>query len=271
MNAKPPIFIGGAGRSGTTLLRVILDSHPNIACGPEFKFTPILTELWYQLQNNYKQFSEMFNEYHISDTDIDKITGDMLISFLDKYRISQNKQRIAEKSPNNILVFFQLHRILPQSPLIHMVRDGRDVVASLLSMDWKDINGNPVDYTTNAIKAAKYWRHIIEIGYQFSSYNLDTKRYFFQLKYEDIVLNPIKTLKGLFDFINEPWNDEVLSYHTKNRNLLNESSANQVNKMLYSSSIGRWKKDLTSEQKELIKPLIGDLLIKLDYEKNMDW
>ena len=57
-----PIFIGGAGRSGTTLLRVILDSHPEICCGPEFRMTPTLALLW----ENYDSRAHMLAEYGIN-------------------------------------------------------------------------------------------------------------------------------------------------------------------------------------------------------------
>lgn len=271
MEQKPPIFIGGAGRSGTTLIRVILDSHSNIACGPEFKFTPLITEFWYQLQDNYKLFKNMFNEYQISDIDIDNITGNMLLSFLDKYRIKRGKSRIAEKSPNNILVFFQLHKILPQSPLVHVVRDGRDVITSLLSMDWKDQNGIAINYTKDIISAAKYWKQIIDIGKQFKNFSNIAASHYLQIKYEDVILSPEITLKNLFKFIDEPWESDVLNYHKQERNLVKESSSNQVSKKMYSSSIGRWKKELTSEQVNSIKPIIGSTLIELGYAKDLNW
>ena len=53
---RSPIFIGGAGRSGTTLLRVILDSHSHIACGPEIKVLPTIAGLWADFQTKYAAF-----------------------------------------------------------------------------------------------------------------------------------------------------------------------------------------------------------------------
>jgi hypothetical protein len=137
MNTKPPIFIGGAGRSGTTLLRVILDSHPNIACGPELKITPFIASYWYDFQTRY---SQILKEYLIGENEINEIFSRMIISLLERYRIDQGKIRIAEKTPHNVTIFSHLHKIFPESPLVHVVRDGRDVISSLLTMDWKSFD-----------------------------------------------------------------------------------------------------------------------------------
>lgn len=268
MNNKPPIFIGGAGRSGTTLLRVILDSHSQIACGPELKVSTTIAATWYNFQTKFKQ---VLNEYYLDENDINKIFADMIKSLLEKYRQKENKPRIAEKSPNNVMIFSHLHNIFPESPLIHVVRDGRDVITSLLTMDWIDPNGNPVAYTKDIKLAAQYWHDTVRTGINFKNYSESNSNSYHQLKYEDLVKAPEETLRTLFNFLDESFEDQVLSFHEKNRNLANESSASQVNKKLYSSSMGRWKRDLSKEQIGIIKPIISDLLIELGYEKTKDW
>lgn len=266
MTNKPPIFIGGAGRSGTTLLRVILDSHSQIACGPELKITPLIASYWYDFQTKYSPF---LKEYLINEKDINLLFSNMITSLLEKYRSSQNKNRIAEKSPNNIKIFYHLSHIFPDSPLIHIVRDGRDVIASLLTMDWKNPDGQPIAYTNDPIEVAKYWKDAVQTGLKFAKQsNLDNH---FLLKYEELVTSPEDILKKLFSFLNEPWEENVLKFHEKHRNLANESSASQVNKKLYTSSIGRWKNDLTVDQKSVIKPIINDTLLELGYIKDINW
>lgn len=265
---KPPIFIGGAGRSGTTLLRVILDSHSQIACGPELKVSTTIAAMWYNFQTKFKS---VLNEYYLNENDINKIFAEMILSLLEKFRQKENKPRIAEKSPNNVMIFSHLHKIFPESPLIHVIRDGRDVITSLLTMDWVDPNGKPVPYTRDIKLAAQYWHDTVRTGINFKNYSESNSKYYYQLKYEEMVTSPEDTLKSLFEFINESWEEQVLSFHEKNRNLANESSASQVNKKLYSSSMARWKKDLSEEQKEIIKPIIGNLLIELQYESDLNW
>ena len=259
---KAPIFIGGAGRSGTTLLRVILDSHPNIACGPELKVTPIVADLWQKFQTT---LSPPLKEYLLSRSDINQIFRQMLLSLLEKYRLQSGKTRIAEKSPNNVFFFQHLHQIFPDSPLIHLIRDGRDVVCSLLTMNWVNPQtGQRVDYIQNARKAAEYWAAAVTAGRKAGA-NPSIRQRYLELRYEDLTLNPEETLQRLFSFIDEPWEPSVLEYHKRRRNLAGESSAEQVSKPLYTAAIGRWKKDMAADDLGAVTHVAGNLLRELGY------
>ncbi|UCD38051.1 MAG: sulfotransferase [Fidelibacterota bacterium] len=265
---KPPIFLGGAGRSGTTLLRVILDSHPNIACGPELKVIPALAKMWYQFHTS---FFQTLQSYHLTRREINHLFANMMLTLFEKYRCSQGKPRIAEKSPNNVFFFQHLHNLFPDSPLIHVIRDGRDVVCSLLTMDWVNaVSGEPFDYTQDVGKAAKYWSDAVRAGRQMLEEESKRDRYT-EIRYEDIVINPEETLKKLFTFLVEPWDPIVLKYHEQKRDLAGESSASKVSLPLYSSALGRWQRDLKSKDKDAVKAAAGDLLIELGYANDNNW
>lgn len=263
-----PIFVGGAGRSGTTLIRVILDSHPHIACGPELKVTPILAGLWHNFQTVH---SQPLKEYLLTPADVNRIFRDFIVSLLEKYRLQSGKPRIAEKSPNNVFFFQHLHQIFPDSPLIHVIRDGRDVVCSLLEMDWVNPQtGQPIDYTRDARKAADYWVTAVRVGRKARQIPSIRPRYL-ELRYESLVNEPEQELRKLFSFIEEPWDAAVLDYHRQRRNLAGESSAEQVSRPLYSASVGRWRNDLKPEDRDAVKEVAGDLLAELGYVADANW
>lgn len=263
-----PIFVGGAGRSGTTLIRVILDSHPNIACGPELKVTPLIADMWHSFQTAHLP---PLREYLLTPGDINRIFGQLILSLLEGYKIQLGKARVAEKSPNNVFFFQHLHHIFPDSPLIQVIRDGRDVVCSLLTMNWVDPRtGRPIEYTRDAGKAAQYWASAVRSGRKVKE-NGFPNPFYTELRYEDIVTRPEPTLKGLFTAVGEPWDPAVLEFHRRERNLAGESSAEQVSKPLYSASVGRWKKNLDPAGKRAVKEAAGDLLIELGYAADNDW
>lgn len=263
-----PIFVGGAGRSGTTLIRVILDSHPNIACGPELKVTPMIAELWHGFQTAHMP---PLKEYLLTPGDINRIFEQMILSLLEKYRAQSGKSRVAEKSPNNVFFFQHLRHIFPDSPMVHVIRDGRDVVCSLLTMNWIDPKtGEPIDYTRDPRKAARYWASAVKTGRKAAG-NGSAEPLYMELRYEDIVARPEPTLRGLFSFLDEPWDPAVLDFHSRQRNLAGESSAEQVSRPLYGGSIGRWKENLDPAARQAVKEAAGDLLIELGYAADNDW
>lgn len=63
----------------------------------------------------------------------------------------------------------------------------------------------------------------------------------------------------------------MLDYHHYKRELAGESSAEQVSKPLYKTAVGRWVRDLKPSDKEIVKKVAGDLLIRLDYAKDLEW
>ncbi len=263
---QSPIFIGGAGRSGTTLLRVILDSHSNIACGPEMKVTPVVAKSWEDYQRTYLPFLKAF---HVDSAHIDKLFREFLSGLLLPLLEKSGKGRIAEKSPNNVFFFPHLNRIFPDARFINMIRDGRDVVSSLLRMDWKSPNGKPIPYTQDVKQAASYWKQAVLSGRQFGKTQQASGKYL-EIKYEDIVGSAESTLRNLFSFLGEEWESQTLSFHEAKHDLGDESSSSQVIKPLYQSSVGRWKKDLSQEDQSVLKNEIGDLLVELNYLDSND-
>lgn len=264
----PPIFIGGAGRSGTTLVRVILDSHPNITCGPEFKVLPSIAQLAYDFQTG---MFPTLQEYMLTRAEIRNAFRELIASLLGNYYRQSGKRRLAEKTPHNVLHFQQLHQLFSQSPLVHVIRDGRDVVCSLLKMNWSNpTTGQPLEYTRNIRKATEYWVSVVKQGRITAQHPSAAERYF-ELRYEDIVTQPEPTLRQLFEFIGEPWNETVLNFHRQDRNLAGESSAGQVVKPINTQSLGRWKNDLKVKDKRIVKDMAGDLLIELGYAEDKNW
>ena len=265
---KPPIFVGGCGRSGTTLVRVILDSHPNIACGPEIKVTAPVMSLWAQCRS---VFAETLQSYHLQAEDINDAFADLIRTLLDKYRAAAGKSRIAEKTPGNLFFFQHLHQLFPQSPLIHVIRDGRDVVTSLLAMNWVDAKtGQPVPYTQDARKAAEYWVRAIRTGRELRA-QPGMDRCYMDMRYEDMVREPERTLRELFAFIDEPWDPVVLAFHEQQRDLASESSAEQVARPLYTQAAGRWQSDLAEADRAAVKQVAGETLVELGYAADLNW
>lgn len=258
MNA--PIFIGGAPRSGTTLLRAMIDMHPHICCGPELRAIPALAHL--SAQTRMAAAGVLEAQYGTSTDDLNAAFAEMISAFLAPIRRRAGKARVAEKTPANVLHFPELRRLFPKAPLISIVRDGRDVVASLLGMDWKAPDGARMEITTDPPAAARLWRASVE--------GADAMRgdpLFHEMRYEALVADPEGALRTLLEFLEEPWSDDVLR-HTENPSLREgeeETSAEKAARPVTGSAVGRWRNALGPDALAAVMDEAGALLNRLGY------
>ena len=158
---KGPIFIGGAGRSGTTLLRVMLNAHPNICCGPELKILPSIGQ-WHAVFTT-GAWRPVMRCYQQTPAEVSRLFRQLIESLVANFRRCSGKRRWAEKTPENVKHMVALGMIFPDAQFLHVIRDGRDVACSLVTMDWIDPATRQKSWHTRSIaNAACYWRQTVE-------------------------------------------------------------------------------------------------------------
>ncbi|MCD6162423.1 MAG: sulfotransferase [candidate division Zixibacteria bacterium] len=277
---KSPIIIGGCGSSGTTLLKTMLDSHKNIACGQEISFFDRPAFFKSNLDKLYNMFlNQDFDEldkgqifplktkfgdnfglfipntgklYHDFPTtnSMFKLARN-LRHFVDLYFSNfadiNGKTRWAEKTPNNIFCINETLDFFPDAKFIHVIRDGRDVVLSLC----QGRNFNPVT-------AIFRWLVSAEAGIRFRG----NPRYY-EVRYEDLILDTENTLKKLMAFLDEDFDPNMLNYTESGKdNILGYGSS-----PIYSNKIGKWKtQELNPVILKSFDLALSDLLEKVGYE-----
>jgi Sulfotransferase family len=227
---ESPIFIVGCPRSGTTLMRLVLDSHLNISCGPETHFLgalgTVLEDRWDELQ----LFG--FDRRYWND----KI-ADFFGSFQAEYAMRRGKRRWADKTPIYSRHLLLINELFPDCRVVHVIRDGRDVVASHRER-WG---------YRRALKSVDRWRADIRMIRE-AGVGMGPGRYI-EVRYEEMVGAPEPTLKNLLLWLGEPWDDRVLNYdraehdahgrHTQHT-AARRAAGNQTT-AIYSSRVGAGK------------------------------
>lgn len=263
-----PIIIGGCGRSGTTLMRVMLDSHRHICCGPE-------TGLFFHERVSHGQLVERFG---ISSQEIRHLArgagsrAEFIEKFFNEYSKSQSKRRWAEKTPRNVEHLEYIFRVFPNARFIHMIRDGRDVACSLRTHPrYKVVDGElvPQDIWNPLEQGIARWTRALSYSKSYRTYSG-----YLEVRYEDLVLAAEPTLQRVVDFVGEPWDDSLLRYAEikgGSRDVTKFPQNPEATKSLSDTSIGRWKSELSKEEQSLFKELAGDYLIELGYEDSHRW
>lgn len=269
MQAGNPIFVGGVPRSGTTLVRVILDTHPRICCGTELRVVPALTALWCSVEQNARPMLE--SAYGVDAERLRAIFAALVMSFLEPSWEASGKARVAEKTPFNILVFPDLRRLFPDALLVHVIRDVRDVVASRLERDRAaakaQSNDSSIDSVALARARAEEWVSAMAIRRRMLLQN-ELSGAYHELRYEDLVGNPHSTLNALFAFLGERFDPAVLDYHRVDRNVdgSEEWSAEAVRRPLFASSCGRWRTCLSAGELASVLQVADPVLTELGYD-----
>ncbi|GJL91679.1 sulfotransferase family protein [Hyphococcus sp.] len=194
------VFAGGCPRSGLTLLRRFLARHPDILAGPDTAIAPSVAFQW-------RHFAQSLGSLHKEYFDLEPAAVSAILGrFLEGALRAEHERRIIlEKTSVNVAAFEALADMMPHAKFIHVVRDGRDVAASLLQRDWRDpATGHPFAHVSDANAAITYWASLIATGIA-AERKLRASGRVLRVRYEDIVLQPEATVTTILNFIGAEW------------------------------------------------------------------
>ncbi len=262
----PSILIGGCGSSGTTLLAHLLNASNSIFCGPELnlfnKFhlyvnpfdysceeflsllkeglpttgnlnTDLLAESTHRRPESTRNFMLDLDVYGYTEARVSKLAfeSQQLSDFADKFFapcLDKEKKMIwAEKTPTNAYCVREFLSSFSSGHYIHIVRDGRDVVPSLMRRGFK------------AEAAVRRWLHDTAAGYPLREHERCLI-----IKYEDLVTDPSKIIGKIFEFLKIQENTEHVFESAENSELmcrLHDVWNLRPNQKISNSSMFKWK------------------------------
>jgi hypothetical protein len=182
------------------------------------------------------------------------------------------KARWAEKTPRNILHLDYVFARFPKARFVHLLRDGRDVACSLRTHPrHRVVNGKLVPVHT--------WRPMQECAARWRDSLLAVKpflpdRRVHTLRYESLVGEPRATIEQLLEFLQEPWDERVLSHAEVESGYRDPTKFPQNPEALRpieTKSLRRWQRDMSANDRQIFKQIAGDLLIEHGYATDNDW
>jgi len=277
------IFIVGCPRSGTTLLRQILDSHTELAVVPESSFMLRLKRIsWIygdlNKQKNLisliedirsiKRVKDWFPEVETKEfakqiLKNKKVTfKDVIQEIYNLYSLRKYKKMWADKTPENLLQVNLIKELFPNSKIIIVERDGRDTALSLKKVDF-----GGWDIIASAYMWKKYVQKAREILKKYPKYTI-------LIKYEDLLLNPEIEIRKILKFLGLKFEEKLFDNYIKHKDDVQHSKSKLYGKKIDKENMFKWESEMNESeinnfqwiaQKELIQ---GGYLIKRIQNKN---
>ena len=272
---RPFPFIVARGRSGTTLLRAILDSHPDLAIPGESHFAVSLAMRRSEFERggafDVETFVRVllrhwgFRRWEIpedqvraafAETPPADVAAALRLAFA-VYASSRGKPRYGDKTPGFVLHVKLLAELFPESRFVHLIRDGRNVALSYLDTDFG---------VATLTDAAIFWDRFVREGRE-AGRALAPGRYL-EVRYEDLIADLERTIRRVCQHIDLPFDPSMLRYFERAGDLDGLShEEHHRNILLPPTRLRDWRDQMTPADVALFEALAGDLLTDLGYER----
>jgi hypothetical protein len=278
-------FIVGVPRSGTTLLRMMLDAHPEMAVPPETGFFNALASVG-QGDSGRRRFldralrSQAWADFHIDDSVFAAAVGtiepfraaDALRTFYRLYADRCGKRRCGDKTPAYLDRMPLICALLPEARFVHIIRDGRDVALS-----WQKTWFAPSD---DLAVLARLWQNGIRVA------RADAARVpaYLEVRFEALVEHTERELRRICAFVDLEFDAAMLRYHEhaleriadheaihdRHGRVIADKAARIRQKARLGtrpdrSRVGSWRTDMTPEDRSRVESAAGRLLAELGY------
>ncbi len=252
------IFVGGIPRSGTTLVQNVIDSHSKILGLPEFKNIHRIINLQRQMKDEVKKG---FIDLICTEQELNSYFKSFIKSFFEPLKKKHGYEYISEKTPQNLLVFQDLIELFPKSKFVLVVRDPRAIVNST-----KKVNERARKQKVQSA-VGSFYEYTNKIREQYQLTNKLIKKYpdkIFFIRYEDLVNDIERITKDFCQYMSINWEPEMMKpgeqHHLNEKGMLTDYNKAYYDKKLFgrnadSSSLYKWKKELTKREKNYIYKL----------------
>ena len=288
VRAPFPVIVG-CPRSGTSLLAVMLDSHPMLAVPPETAFVAHVASLQGAATAVRRRFFEIVTTDRITVSNwadfgldaeaLERRLGAIepftvaagLRTFYAMYAESEGKPRSGEKTPGYAFLMPQIAALLPEAHFIHVIRDPGDTALS-----WRKTWFAPgQDYRS----LGEGWRKYVEAARR----SRDLLPRYFELRFEDLVRRPERELQRLCDYLSLPWDPAMLEYREQGAArierlqgrrhatgpLIPREERTRIHANLTrtpdANRIDVWRKEMTADERRDLEAAAGPLVRELGY------
>jgi sulfotransferase family protein len=271
-----PFFVG-SGRSGTTLVRAMFDSHPDMAVPDESNFVARFG----RARERYEQswgfagavfLHDLFRQSWFRRSGISQDAAweafdarppaDLPAAIREVFGLYARltgKSRYGDKTPSYVLHLPLLAELFPEARFVHVVRDGRVVALSLL-----DVGFGPRTVT----QAALQWRERVGLGLAFER-ELGPSRCR-QVRYEDLLEDPPGTLESLCDFVGLEFDPLMLQYFERADSIVSSDVYKYRSvRMPPTKNLRDWRSQMSKKDLAVFEAIAGDLLEEVGYERGI--
>jgi len=284
----PAPFVVGVGRSGTTLLRLMLDAHPELAIPPETGFVPDVIRACRRARARPSAVVALLREQRSwGDFDLDEAALERrfaaagrldataaLRAFYGLYADGQGKPRWGDKTPAYVKRMPMIERALPEARFVHVIRDGRDVALSRRRRALRE--------PAPPERVAEKWRKRI-LGAREQARRV---AHYTEVRYEDLVTDTEATLRRVAAAVELDWDPAMLHHHERAPERLAEISRDLPAKGRKAERpgaeratahalaaeppkaerIAAWRERMPEPDRAAFERVAGDLLAELGYE-----
>jgi hypothetical protein len=272
-----PFFVVGFQRSGTTLLRVMLDNHPDVAVPLD------TTGLWSRMEAQLDHYGDLDGTDGASRLVRDLLAEErirlwevpltvetvlaerrsqgypgIVDAFYVAYARHKGKQTWGDKDPGNMLRIPTLLRWFPNARFVHIIRDGRDACLSQIKQEFG---------FDDCLPCAEAWREQVWWVRNMGKI-LGPKRYF-ELRYEDLTEDPERWLRQICDFLGLAYSSAMLDYHKRVELSIPESKRHlwpMLAEPPRTENSFRWKSEMSDGLRIAFEKRAGKVLQDLRYE-----
>lgn len=269
-----PVFLLGFPRSGTTLLRLFLDAHSQLA----IPFESFVLIEFYKRQHEYADLSDVSQRLRLvddmlaakgisawdprvarADLNLDRCTSYAAVidEIFNAYARHCGKSRWGEKTPLYTTDFHILNELFPDARFVHLVRDGRDAALSLVRQRWG---------ANDLLSALEQWRETV--GWARKMGRMLPRNRYLEVRYEDLVMDTERVLREISSFVDLDFEPAMLERQGKLETKLPQRSMEfhaNLQRPVDRALAFEWRRRLSAADQAIAVKIAGPLLADLGY------